>query len=233
MTNRPLGAMILITLPFSCSDSRDGPEPAGTGRPAAAIAGLPATMSVRQRSTTEIPGSEGRLLVSVDDVTRGQVQVAVVSDRAGTGAGPWSMRAGERRMFRFEGARYVIELLALDNALVGQDFAMFRITGPEPDGLAEPERIERLIAAVEGLAGAVFIRNGTRHGPTEAAAHLRRKLAAAGDDAATAELFIERVASKSSLSGEEYALELPDGRRVALRQWLGDALARIDAGPAR
>ena len=70
---------------------------------------------------------------------------------------------------------------------------------------------------IQGLMDALsassceFQRNGTWHGREEARRHLQRKYEylLKRDLADTAELFIERAASKSSLSGRAYQVRCP------------------------
>lgn len=70
---------------------------------------------------------------------------------------------------------------------------------------------------IQGLMDALsassceFQRNGTWHGREEARKHLQRKYEylLKRDLADTAELFIERAASKSSLSGRAYQVRCP------------------------
>jgi hypothetical protein len=170
-------------------------------------------MTVKQRSTTTVPGSDGKLQLSIDDITGGQVMATLVDSGGLPLAGPISLQPGKPIVFRIAGQRHQLALNELNNALVGEDFATFVISA-STGGLSEQEKIERLIAHVESLAGAVFIRNQSEHTPQQAAEHLRAKLAAAGGRIATAEQFIDEVASKSSLSGETYQIRLPDGSLV-------------------
>jgi hypothetical protein len=78
----------------------------------------------------------------------------------------------------------------------------------------EANKIQYLISSIETLNGAEFIRNGKVYVARKAAAHLRRKLMAAGDQVKTAEDFIRLCASKSSLSGEPYRIRFSDGSTV-------------------
>ena len=79
--------------------------------------------------------------------------------------------------------------------------------------------IEYLISAV-GESGCTFIRNGSRHDAEDAASHMRLKYRRGKRYATTAELFIERLASKSSFSGKPYAIECPDSTAVPSGDWL-------------
>lgn len=79
--------------------------------------------------------------------------------------------------------------------------------------------IEYLITTV-GESGCTFIRNGSRHDAEDAASHMRLKYRRGKRYATTAELFIERLASKSSFSGKSYAIECPGGDAVPSGEWL-------------
>jgi len=79
--------------------------------------------------------------------------------------------------------------------------------------------IEHLITTV-GESGCTFIRNGSRHDAEDAASHMRLKYRRGKRYANTAELFIERLASKSSFSGKPYAIECPGSEAVPSGDWL-------------
>lgn len=94
----------------------------------------------------------------------------------------------------------------------------------------ERARIEALLARVES-SSVFFIRNGTRHDARAAAAHLRMKWEKAGDHIGSAEAFIEKLASRSYLSGEPYRVVL-GGRTLEAGPWLYSLLEELDAGTA-
>lgn len=79
---------------------------------------------------------------------------------------------------------------------------------------SEAARIQHLIASVEALEGAKFIRNGSAHDARAASDHLRLKLKAAGNKVRTAEDFIKFCASGSSITGEPYLVQFSDGTTV-------------------
>ena len=95
----------------------------------------------------------------------------------------------------------------------------------------EQSRIERLIRFVESQKDMKFIRNGTEYSCAEAAKFMRGKLESMGSDVSTAREFIERIATKSSMSGEPYHVKLADGRLVPAAQFLTEELKRMDARP--
>jgi hypothetical protein len=79
---------------------------------------------------------------------------------------------------------------------------------------SEMAKIQYLIASVDALEGARFIRNGSEYDTQAASNHLRLKLKAAGSKVRTAEDFIKLCASKSSMTGESYVIRLADGTTV-------------------
>lgn len=98
--------------------------------------------------------------------------------------------------------------------------------------LTEAQKIEALIASVEHLRGAVFIRNGTEHDAAKAAGHLRRKLDYAGKRVKTAEQFIKYLATGSSMTGKPYRIRFADGQSVDSAVYFNEQLRRLVA-PAR
>lgn len=94
----------------------------------------------------------------------------------------------------------------------------------------EKEKIDYLLKEVSE-SKVIFIRNGSTHPPKDAAKHLERKLKSAlsswftpSKEKWTAKLFIEKVASKSSLSGKEYKIKRTDGSIVKAKVWLNEKL---------
>ena len=102
------------------------------------------------------------------------------------------------------------------------------VAAPPPH---EMSRIEKLITFVEMRKDIKFVRNGTEYNCTDAAKFLRRKLESTGADVTTARDFIERIASKSSMSGEPYRVKFADGKWMLASQFLGDELRRLEAKP--
>ena len=96
----------------------------------------------------------------------------------------------------------------------------------------EQTRIEKLIRFVETHKDAKFIRNGTEYSCADAGKFLRGKLESMGKEVTTAREFIERIASKSSMSGKPYEVKFADGRTMPVAQLLTEELKRIEAQPA-
>jgi hypothetical protein len=95
---------------------------------------------------------------------------------------------------------------------------------PAADAVANPE-IAWLLQYME-KADVKFIRSGKEYTPREGADHLRAKLGKAGGKVKTAEDFIEGIASKSYLNGDEYLVKFPDGKTRPTGPWLKEALAK-------
>jgi len=92
----------------------------------------------------------------------------------------------------------------------------------------EMTRVERLLALVATLGDMRFIRNGRDYDCQTAVRFLRGKLDAHGGALSTAEEFIERLATRSSTTGEPYRVRRADGREVAAADFLRAELARLD-----
>lgn len=89
--------------------------------------------------------------------------------------------------------------------------------------------IEHLITAI-GESGCAFIRNGKSHDAGEAERHIRMKYRRAPRHATTAERFIERLASRSSMSRRAYLMDCPGAEPMPSGDWLRARLAAYRAG---
>jgi len=90
--------------------------------------------------------------------------------------------------------------------------------------------IEQLFVALE-QSHCQFYRNGSWHAPAEASAHLRRKygyLVRKGL-VSSAEVFIDRAASKSSMSGKPYLVKCGSATPVESKQWFTGKLREVRA----
>jgi hypothetical protein len=79
--------------------------------------------------------------------------------------------------------------------------------------------IEYLVSAI-GASDCAFIRNGKRHDAEAAEEHLRMKYRRGKRYAPTAEKFIERLASASSMSRKPYYIECDGQEAVPSGEWL-------------
>ncbi|RNF85255.1 DUF5329 domain-containing protein [Montanilutibacter psychrotolerans] len=101
---------------------------------------------------------------------------------------------------------------------------------PPPQAVRE---IDQLIGAL-GASGCEFQRNGSWHPAAQAQQHLRRKYdwLRERDMVATAEQFIERAGTKSSLSGRVYQVRCAGRPAVPSAAWLGAKLRELRSAPA-
>jgi hypothetical protein len=91
--------------------------------------------------------------------------------------------------------------------------------------LVEKKQIEALIAAVERMTDAAFLRNDRPYSAAAAAEFLRRKWRQRQAEVRSAEDFIEQVASFSSTTGQAYAIRFPDGREIPCATFLRGELS--------
>lgn len=89
--------------------------------------------------------------------------------------------------------------------------------------------IEYLLSAL-GSSECTFVRNGKRHDAEEAEEHLRMKHRRGKRYVTTTEAFIERLASRSSMSKKPYYVECPDHEPVPSGDWLIQRLSDYRAG---
>jgi len=79
--------------------------------------------------------------------------------------------------------------------------------------------IDHLLGAI-GKSECAFVRNGTRHSAEKAEEHLRMKYKRGRRYATSAETFIERLASKSSMTRKLYMMECPGVEAEPAGEWL-------------
>lgn len=112
--------------------------------------------------------------------------------------------------------------------LIGLSLLFTAAVVAAPPAAAVRVEVDALLAAL-GDSGCRFERNGDWHDAAEARVHLQRKLdhllkrGAVG----TAEEFIERAASRSSISGSAYRVKCGDAAPVASGDWLSGRLAEL------
>jgi hypothetical protein len=106
-----------------------------------------------------------------------------------------------------------------------------------PPAIAQTE-INYLLGFIE-RSDCAFYRNGSWYDSKKAQAHLRSKydILALRNQIDAAEDFIEKAATKSSLSGQVYKVRCPGGVAVTTNHWLLDELIRYrihggDAAPS-
>ena len=92
-----------------------------------------------------------------------------------------------------------------------------------------PVEIDFLLKSI-GSSDCTFIRNGERHKSRAAEKHLRMKYRRGKRYAPTSEKFVERLASKSSLSKKLYYIECEGEEKIPSGDWLMERLGEYRAG---
>ena len=102
-----------------------------------------------------------------------------------------------------------------------------------PNATAQRE-IDGLLRAV-GTSGCQFLRGGTAHPAADAQRHLHKKYEymATRNMLASAEDFIDKAATGSSISGEPYAIQCGQAAPVRSDEWLRARLQLIRQPPPR
>ncbi|MDR0622078.1 MAG: DUF5329 domain-containing protein [Deltaproteobacteria bacterium] len=122
--------------------------------------------------------------------------------------------------------------LALTMALaVVAALTLFILSSPAKSNLEgrELQRVNALLTLLETKTDLLFERNGTEYNVDRAVKHLKSKLKSAGDEISTAQQFIDRLASKSSMSGKPYYVIMPNKERVEAREFFYGLLKEVDS----
>jgi hypothetical protein len=116
-----LGLFALV----ACGEAPVQPPPAAP--PASPFfSNLPLRIELKQRSMAEVPGTAASTALSIGDVTRGQVSVAL-SQGERILLEPTPLRQGQRVVVQLERQRYEIVVESLKNSLIGEDDATLMI----------------------------------------------------------------------------------------------------------
>ena len=93
------------------------------------------------------------------------------------------------------------------------------------------EEVRHLIQYI-GDSGCIFVRNGKDYGAAKSMKHLQRKYDHVKQQIKTAEDFINRIASKSSITGKPYKVRCGE-REIPSAEWLTRELIRYRQGRER
>jgi Family of unknown function (DUF5329) len=96
---------------------------------------------------------------------------------------------------------------------------------------SEAQKIEYLIATIQSLRDAAFVRNGVVYDADAAAQHLRVKWRLSRRRCETAEDFIRFCAARSSISGGVYSIRFSDGRTSTAESFLREMLSKYRPSP--
>ena len=112
-------------------------------------------------------------------------------------------------------------------AVLASIFVASGALAASPAPLSEAAKIDALIRTVEAHSDLRFLRNDVEYSASEAALHLRMKLAIAGSQIKTVDDFIEHLATGSSVTGKPYLVRFVDGKLLPSAEFLRGELKRI------
>jgi len=180
-------------------------------------------VTVHQRSKVSLPGCNDYLKVKLGDITAGQTLLTLSTGEGKKLIDRQSVKQGDRFTFALSDEKYTLSIKKLVNLLVGNDFALLEVSKPPPSEIKRIDRLIELIAASDFI----FIRNEKEYTAAEAAKHLRDKYELRGPDVHSVQDFIEKIASRSSLSGKPYLIRFPDGKTIKTGVWLDEKAAKL------
>lgn len=105
-------------------------------------------------------------------------------------------------------------------------------TAPAIGPLTEDQKIEQLLASLETLQDAKFIRKGTPYDVKTAIQFLRGKRDWMKEEVKTARDFVEMASAGNKGTGSPYYVQFSDGRQVPARTLLTAELDRLEGVPA-
>jgi hypothetical protein len=85
------------------------------------------TITVRQRRSRPIPGSDNRIRIHLDDITGGQVIMSISDDRGTVVLEEVSLKPGEVVSFEVNDKEYFARVKELTNVLIGTDIAVIEV----------------------------------------------------------------------------------------------------------
>ena len=85
-------------------------------------------LTVTQRSSKDLPGSDGRISVHVDDITGGQVLLTIRDNGGRKVIDQQSVRVDDIVDFEADGRKYLLCVVRLANFLIGDDFVEFAVS---------------------------------------------------------------------------------------------------------
>lgn len=235
-TMRYLNPLLILILSCGCYGATSHPSTAPTTSPAARLI-VPngeARIIQSQRTTKDLPGSNGRVRLTIDDITSGQVKISISMTDGQLVRDIIIASQGDLVDFSLDGKKFTLTVSELRNNLIGEDVAVFMLTEQSAHSnlhLSEEQKILALIESIRSLKGAVFVRNDKEYSSDEAANHIKDKWQWKKNDIRTAEDFIRIAASTSSFSGDPYIIRFADKTQMKSGEYLSKELAKLEDIP--
>ena len=175
---------------------------------------VPEVITVFQRRSATLPGSNDYFRLYLRDITAGQVLFSLSSEDNVELIKKRSVRQGDYVDFKYEGSEYRISLTSLVNNLFGSDYAVFLYA---PKNLNESQKIEFLLQALSH-ANIRLSKNEQDFSAPIVAANLRKEFKLKENNFKTMEAFLKKLASQKTEN--KYKVKNIDGSTTELVSWL-------------
>ena len=173
----------------------------------------PPRLTIPQRGSDTIPGSDNTVHIFIGDITGGLAEMNVIANNRGTLVSE-TVQEGDTVGFALDGKEYVVVVSEFRLRLTGQDRGVFVVRRAE-DPPTEEEKIGRLIAAA-GAAKAVVT---TESDTPSAEEYLRSLWRTRRSKVTTAQELVRQAANQT--------VRFPDGKESALDAWLSAELKKL------
>lgn len=174
-----------------------------------------ARFHLSQRSAADVPGSLGFVRVRIGDISGAQTSLSVETCQSDTLMHPTYVHKGSTVRFKYASVEYVLVVEELVNRLFEGDYLELSAMSATQ---WETKNIDRLLVIIENSTEK-FLRDGVEYSGSDAAKHLRTKRSQFGKPIETLDEFIEKIASRSIISGKPYQIKLSDGSIMDAPTW--------------
>jgi hypothetical protein len=190
-------------------------------------------IKITQRGTEVIKGSEGKVELTIGDITAGSTEVMLEGIENEKVYFKKQMSVGDEGYFQYGKYYYRIKINKFENHTFHDDFAFIAFRkASEKNTIGKIDTVndkkETAISADEirnylnkiKTSKLKFIRNGEIWTDTTMSAHLENKYMLNHQDIKTKEDFIDKVINSSSLTGESYKVIINKNDTLKLVDWL-------------
>lgn len=175
-----------------------------------------AKFTVMQRTAEDVPGSNGSLMLWIEDITSGQVRISIVDSQGTQVVRTTSIRPGDCVHLDIGQEKYVVGCRKLVNRLMADDFGIFIIC---PPARWERIRVNVLLDRIEDST-AKFVQDGQELPGSRFSALLKEKMKESTPKIETVDAFLKRIAARPEHPDRPYKVQFEDGPEYELTAWL-------------
>jgi hypothetical protein len=176
---------------------------------------IPEAMTIFQRRSRILLGSNNYLSISLRDITAGQVLLSLKTKENTSLLTEHSIQQGHYVDFNYNKKSYRLSLLLMVNALLGRDYAVFLIS---PAIMTETQKISYLLQSLQHAKIRVLYKEQEYTGQT-IALQLRKKVDNAKNANHNMINFIATISAESKKTGFYYKVVQRNGKTTELSQW--------------